>query len=81
MSDKLKNFLVRTASGAVMLAVVLGAATRIYTYALLLLLITVVGMWCVGNFAFTHKFVGNNDGKLSKWKSRSVNEVPFTTNF
>ncbi|MBP3433212.1 MAG: phosphatidate cytidylyltransferase [Alistipes sp.] len=45
MSDKLKNFLVRTASGAVMLAVVLGAATGIYTYALLLLLITVVGMW------------------------------------
>ena len=45
MSDKLKNFLVRTASGAVMLAVVLGAATSIYTYALLLLLITVVGMW------------------------------------
>lgn len=45
MSDKLKNFLVRTASGAVMLAVVLGAATSIYTYAILLLLITVVGMW------------------------------------
>ena len=45
MSDKLKNFLVRTASGAVMLAVVLGAATSIYSYALLLLLITIVGMW------------------------------------
>lgn len=45
MSDKLKNLIVRAASGAVMLAVVLGAATGIYTYALLLLLITSVGMW------------------------------------
>lgn len=45
MSDKLKNLLVRTLSGAVLLAVVLGAATGIYTYSMLLLLITAVGMW------------------------------------
>ena len=45
MSDKLKNLIVRTVSGIVLLAVVLGAATGFFTYALLLLFITVGGMW------------------------------------
>ncbi len=46
MSDKLKNFLVRTASGAVLLAVVLGAAfAGPLGYSALLLLITGVGVW------------------------------------
>lgn len=46
MSDKLKNFLVRTASGAVLLAVVLGAAfAGPLGYGALLLLITGVGVW------------------------------------
>lgn len=46
MSDKLKNFLVRTASGAVLLVVVLGAAfVGPLGYGALLLLITGVGVW------------------------------------
>jgi phosphatidate cytidylyltransferase len=46
MSDKLRNLLVRTLSGAALLAVVLGAAYGgEYTYGSLLLLIVVVGMW------------------------------------
>ena len=46
MSDKLKNFLVRTASGAVLLVVVLGAAfAGPMGYGALLLLITGVGVW------------------------------------
>lgn len=46
MGDKLKNFLVRTASGAVLLMVVLGAAfTGPVGYGALLLLITGVGVW------------------------------------
>lgn len=46
MSDKLKNFLVRTASGVVLLAVVLGAAfAGPLGYSALLLLITGVGVW------------------------------------
>ena len=46
MSDKLKNFLVRTASGAVLLVVVLGAAfAGPWGYGALLLLITGVGVW------------------------------------
>ena len=46
MSDKLKNFLVRTASGAVLLLIVLGAAfTGPVGYGALLLLITGVGVW------------------------------------
>lgn len=46
MSDKLKNFLVRTASGAVLLLVVLGAAfAGPVGYGALLLLITGVGVW------------------------------------
>ena len=46
MNDKLKNFLVRTASGAVLLLVVLGAAfTGPVGYGALLLLITGVGVW------------------------------------
>lgn len=44
MSDKLKNFLVRTASGAVLLAIVAGASLSIYTYALLLFAIMVIGL-------------------------------------
>lgn len=44
MSDKLKNFLVRTASGAVLLAIVVGASLSIYTYALLLFAIMVIGL-------------------------------------
>ena len=46
MSDKLKNFLVRTASGAVLLLIVLGAAfAGPVGYGALLLLITGVGVW------------------------------------
>ena len=46
MNDKLKNFLVRTASGAVLLLVVLGAAfAGPIGYGALLLLITGVGVW------------------------------------
>ena len=45
MSDKLKNLLVRTLSGAVLFAVVLGASVGPYTYALLLFFIATVGMW------------------------------------
>lgn len=46
MNDKLKNFLVRTASGAVLLVVVLGAAfAGPMGYGALLLLITGVGVW------------------------------------
>ena len=46
MNDKLKNFLVRTASGAVLLLVVLGAAfVGPLGYGALLLLITGVGVW------------------------------------
>ena len=44
MSDKLKNFLVRTASGAVLLAIVAGASLSIYSYALLLFAIMVIGL-------------------------------------
>ena len=46
MSDKLKNFLVRTASGAVLLGIVLAAIfTGVWGYGALLLLITVIGVW------------------------------------
>lgn len=51
MSDKLKNFLVRTASGAVLLGIVLAASLCHYTYALLLFVIMVVGMWEFYNIA------------------------------
>jgi phosphatidate cytidylyltransferase len=44
MSDKLKNLLVRTASGAVLLAIVAGASLSIYSYALLLFAIMVIGL-------------------------------------
>ena len=46
MSDKLKNFIVRTLSGAVLLLVILAAMwIGIYGYLTLLLLVTVVGAW------------------------------------
>ena len=46
MSDKLKNFIVRTLSGAVLLLVILGAMwVGYYGYLTLLLLITIVGVW------------------------------------
>lgn len=45
MSDKLKNFIVRTLSGAVLLAVVLGASMSFETYWMLLFVITTIGMW------------------------------------
>lgn len=46
MSDKLKNFFVRTASGAVLLGIVLAAIfTGVWGYGALLLLITVIGVW------------------------------------
>lgn len=45
MSDKLKNLIVRTVSGVVLLGVVLGAATGFLAYALLLFVIATVGMW------------------------------------
>lgn len=44
MSDKLKNLLVRTASGAMLLAIVAGASLSIYSYALLLFAIMVIGL-------------------------------------
>ncbi|MBO7262536.1 MAG: phosphatidate cytidylyltransferase [Alistipes sp.] len=46
MGDKLKNFLVRTASGAVLLSIVLAAIfSGVWGYGALLLFITVVGVW------------------------------------
>ncbi|MBR2867090.1 MAG: phosphatidate cytidylyltransferase [Alistipes sp.] len=45
MSDKLKNFIVRTLSGAVLLAIVLGASTCFDAYWVLLFVITTIGMW------------------------------------
>lgn len=46
MSDKLKNFIVRTLSGAVLLLVILGAMwVGFYGFLALLLFITVVGTW------------------------------------
>ncbi len=46
MSDKLKNFIVRTLSGAVLLLVILGALwIGYYGYLALLLLITLGGVW------------------------------------
>ena len=46
MSDKLKNFIVRTLSGAVLLLVILGAMwVGFYGYLGLLLFITVAGTW------------------------------------
>ncbi len=46
MNDKLKNLLIRTLSGAVMLALLLGATLYSYgTFLLLLLLVIVGGMW------------------------------------
>lgn len=46
MSDKLKNFIVRTLSGAVLLLVILGAMwVGYYGFLALLLLITVGGVW------------------------------------
>ena len=46
MSDKLKNFIVRTLSGAVLLLVILGAMwVGFYGYLTLLLFITVAGVW------------------------------------
>ena len=46
MSDKLKNFIVRTLSGAVLLLVILGALyIGYYGYLALLLLVTMVGVW------------------------------------
>ena len=52
MSDKLKNFIVRTLSGAVMLVVVLGAILASqWSYIALMALITVGGMWEFYNFS------------------------------
>ena len=52
MSDKMRNLIVRTLSGAVLLAIVLGAAYGgPYAYGALLLLIVVVGMWEFFNIA------------------------------
>ena len=52
MSDKMRNLLVRTASGAVLLGIVLGAAYGgKYAYGSLLLLIVVFGMWEFYNIA------------------------------
>ena len=46
MNDKLKNLIVRTLSGAVMLALLLGATlTSVGTFLVLLLTILVAGMW------------------------------------
>ena len=46
MSDKLKNLIIRTISGVVLLGVVLGAAfAGPIGYGALLLLITGVGVW------------------------------------
>lgn len=52
MSDKLRNLLVRTASGVVLLGVVLGASIVGYWgFAALMMLITVVGLWEFYNLA------------------------------
>jgi phosphatidate cytidylyltransferase len=52
MSDKLRNLLVRTASGLVLLGVVLGASIVGYWgFAALMMLITVVGVWEFYNLA------------------------------
>ena len=52
MSDKMRNFIVRTLSGAVLLAIVLGAAYGgAYAYGALMLFIIVVGMWEFFNIA------------------------------
>ena len=45
MSDKLKNFIVRKLSGAVLLAVVLGASLSFHSFWALLFVITTIGMW------------------------------------
>ena len=52
MSDKLRNLLVRTASGVVLLGVVLGASfVGYWGFAALMMLITVVGVWEFYNLA------------------------------
>ena len=52
MSDKMRNLIVRTLSGAVLLAIVLGAAYGgTYAYGAFLFLIVVVGMWEFYNIA------------------------------
>lgn len=52
MSDKMRNLLVRTASGAVLLGVVLGATFAGYWgFSALMLLITLVGVWEFYNLA------------------------------
>ena len=57
MSDKLKNFIVRTASGAVLLAVVVGASYfGVISYSALLLLIAIVGVWEFYNLAEAKAF-------------------------
>ena len=46
MGDKLKNFLVRTASGAVLLGIVLAAIfSGVWGYGALLLAVTIIGVW------------------------------------
>ncbi len=46
MSDKLKNFFVRTASGAVLLGIVLAAIfSGVWGYGALLLAVTIIGVW------------------------------------
>ena len=46
MSDKLRNLIVRTLSGAVLLAIVVAAAYMGYWgFGTLMLLITVIGVW------------------------------------
>ena len=46
MGDKLKNFLVRTASGAVLLGIVLAAIfSGVWGYGALLLAVTILGVW------------------------------------
>ena len=52
MNDKLKNFIVRTLSGAVMLAVVLGAILASeWSFIALMAVITLGGIWEFYNFA------------------------------
>ena len=52
MSDKMRNLIVRTISGVVLLGIVLGAAYGgAYAYGAFLLLIVVVGMWEFYNIA------------------------------
>ena len=52
MTEKIRNLLVRAASGVVLLGVVLGAAFVGYLgFAALLMLITVVGVWEFYNLA------------------------------